>query len=187
VTGRAEGRGTPKREIRIRPARAADLPRVREVEVECFSVPWGEGSFRSLLGLTRVFFLVAEVDREVMGHGVLWWTADEGELANLAVHPAVRGTGVAGALLDALLRRGGDAGLERIFLEVRRSNEVALHLYRSRGFREVGVRRDYYRRPVEDARVLRVDLDPVPASRGFRFPFASRGRSTQPRHDNRNP
>lgn len=148
-------------DVRIRPARGSDLARVREVEVESFTVPWGEGSFRSLLGLSRVFFLVAELDGRVVGHGILWWMADEGELANLAVHPSARGSGVAGVLLDSLLEEAREVGLGHVYLEVRMSNEVAYRLYRSRGFRDVGVRKDYYRRPREDARVLRLDLPPT--------------------------
>lgn len=158
------GEGTG--DVCIRPARGSDLERVREVETECFSVPWGEGSFRSLLGLSRVFFLVAEVGDRVVGHGVLWWMADEGELANLAVHPAAQGSGVAGALLDRLLDGAREVGLGHVYLEVRVSNEVAFRLYRSRGFREVGLRRGYYRLPREDARVLRLDLPPAADTSG---------------------
>jgi ribosomal-protein-alanine N-acetyltransferase len=45
-----------------------------------------------------------------------------------------------------------------VFLEVRESNEAALALYRKRGFEQVGVRKQYYDRPQEDARILRLDL-----------------------------
>lgn len=172
MTGGRPGSPAPGR-VTIRAARGADLPRVREIEVASFSVPWGEGSFRSLLGLARVLFLVAEVDRGIVGHGILWWMADEGELANLAVHPAARGHGVAGALVDELLDRATKTGLDRVFLEVRASNRTALELYRSRGFREIGVRKGYYRRPREDARVLRLELGAYAHARDSARPHTS--------------
>lgn len=144
--------------VTYRNATAADLPGVVAVEGAAFSVPWSEASFRSLLPLERVHFVVAEDEGAVVGHGILWWVADEGELANLAVAPGHRRRGVAGRLLDLLLDRARASGLQRVVLEVRVSNHAARALYASRGFQEVGLRRNYYRRPVEDARVLALEL-----------------------------
>jgi ribosomal-protein-alanine N-acetyltransferase len=50
------------------------------------------------------------------------------------------------------------AGVRSLFLEVRWSNHDALRLYSSRGFQQVAVRKRYYERPREAARVLRLDL-----------------------------
>jgi [ribosomal protein S18]-alanine N-acetyltransferase len=148
--------------IRIRDARPGDLGRVAEVEASCFTTPWSPSSFRSLIGQERVTFLVAETvagaDPIVVGHGVLWRIADEAELANLAVSPDAQGRGVAGALLDRLLEEASDTGVLTVFLEVRASNRAALRLYEGRGFRQIGLRSQYYDRPREDARVLRLDL-----------------------------
>lgn len=148
--------------VRVRPARRGDLPRVMEVENASFPLPWSRSSFASLLGLERVFFLVAEVEGRVVGHGVLWWVGEEGELANIAVDPEVRRSGAARALLDELVDRARREGVEQIFLEVRVSNDGAFRLYRSLGFREVGRRRNYYQRPLEDARILRLDVSGPP-------------------------
>ncbi len=83
--------------------------------------------------------------------------ADEGEILNLAVAPRGRRRGLGRALvrgvLDALTSRAARA----IYLEVRESNAPARALYAAHGFREVGRRKQYYRRPVEDAIVLRLD------------------------------
>jgi ribosomal-protein-alanine N-acetyltransferase len=84
--------------------------------------------------------------------------ADEAELATLAVAPEQRGRGIGGELLDRLLRAALDMGVRSVFLEVRASNEGAIALYRVRGYRHVGVRRQYYDRPPEDALVLRLRL-----------------------------
>lgn len=150
--------------VTIRSAEKADLSRVLEVENASFPLPWSPSSFRSLLELDRVFFLVAELDDQVVGHGVLWWVGEEGELANIAVDPEVRRAGVARRLLEELVDRARRAGVEHVFLEVRVSNDAATKLYRSLGFREVGQRRNYYQRPQEDARILRLDLAGPPRS-----------------------
>ncbi|MEX2529756.1 MAG: ribosomal protein S18-alanine N-acetyltransferase [Gemmatimonadota bacterium] len=143
----------------IRRAEERDLEAVLEVERASFTLPWGEESFRSLMGLARATFLVADVGGEIVGHAVAWWAGGEGEVANLAVRPAFRLQGVATLLLDHVLERARREALDAVFLEVRTSNITAFELYRSRGFEEVGLRRAYYRNPTEDARVLRLDLE----------------------------
>ncbi len=145
--------------VEVRRARTEDLPRILEVERAAFSTPWSEASFRTLMPLSRVIVRVAELDGRVVGHGVVWRVADEGELANLAVDPEMHGHGVGRILLDQLLTEARDAGITHVFLEVRESNQPARRLYSSRGFREVGLRPGYYQRPTEDALVLRLELD----------------------------
>jgi ribosomal-protein-alanine N-acetyltransferase len=90
-----------------------------------------------------------------LGYVVAWFAAGQGEIANLAVDPDVRGRGLGSALLDAALEEARRQHTEEVFLEVRDSNARARQLYESRGFVEVGRRRKYYRRPVEDAVILR--------------------------------
>lgn len=147
----------------IRPATLADLSRIVEVDGACFTRPWSEVSFRSLIAAEHVVFFVAEVtgddgERLLAGHGTLMKLVDEAELTTLAVHPDFRGRGIGSALLDRILDAAVDARIRTVFLEVRASNEVAISLYRTRGFRHVGVRRQYYDRPTEDALVLRIRL-----------------------------
>jgi ribosomal-protein-alanine N-acetyltransferase len=103
----------------------------------------------------------------VLGYVVAWFVLDEGEIANIAVDPNERGKGFGSALLDAALAVAGHRAVRTVYLEVRASNHQARALYDSRGFTEVGRRKAYYRRPVEDAVVLRRILD-EPAAEGRR-------------------
>jgi [ribosomal protein S18]-alanine N-acetyltransferase len=68
----------------------------------------------------------------------------------------VRGQGVGKSLLDHLLARARASGCEVIHLDVRSDNAVALGLYESYGFTELGRRRGYYRGA--DAVVMRAFL-----------------------------
>jgi [ribosomal protein S18]-alanine N-acetyltransferase len=152
----------PSHSLRVRPATLGDLDAIGDTERASFSEPWSQETFVGLLGRPEVLFLVLEgggagiPDRpEVLGHGVLWWVLDEGELGNLAVHPGARGKGGGGLLLDALLEAATSAGVEQVHLEVRASNDPARALYARKGFEPVGRRRGYYRNPPEDALLLR--------------------------------
>lgn len=156
-------------------------PAEEPVGVAPIVAPYGAEDHGVVMELAASERLPLEPDAEVRrGHALLWvvrpaarvpaqgyllaWrVADELELLHLVVHPAARRRGFGGALLDELLAHGRRRGLGAVYLEVRVSNEGALRLYRSRGFREEGRRRGYYA-DGEDALVLTLPLarGPVP-------------------------
>ncbi|MGH7674214.1 MAG: ribosomal protein S18-alanine N-acetyltransferase [Gemmatimonadales bacterium] len=124
------------------------------IERDAFSDPWPEGDFRECL-TAHVPFLVATVDRTVAGYVVARHVADEGEILNLGVERGRRGQGIGRALVGAVLGDLRARGAAAVYLEVRESNAAARHLYDRLGFDEVGRRMAYYRRPAEDAIILR--------------------------------
>jgi ribosomal-protein-alanine N-acetyltransferase len=124
------------------------------VEQLAFADPWRESDFADAVTL-GVPFLVAEVEGVVVGYAIGRVAADESEVLNVGVHPARRRQGVARALIGALLDALGAAGATQVYLEVRESNAAARQLYAAFGFGEIGRRARYYRRPVEDAVILR--------------------------------
>jgi len=145
----------------LRPAIERDLSRVAQIEKSSFGDPWSEDSFRRLLGVAPAIFLVAlfPPDEAVAGYVVAFAIGEDGELLNVAVDQKFRGKGLAGQMLDAALIELGARRVRTAFLEVRESNTAARALYKSRGFIEIGRRSKYYRRPVEDALVLRRSLE----------------------------
>ena len=152
----------------ISPATTGDVAAIVDIERRAFTDPWSARSFREALEHPAVFFVCARradqtrsADVVVSGYVVAWFVADQGEIANIAVDPAGWGTGIGRALLDAALHEAERRGTSAVYLEVRDSNERARRLYHSRGFEEVGRRRRYYQRPVEDAIVLRRMLKQV--------------------------
>ena len=147
----------PSPRFRIRRAHEPDLPRVMEIERECFSTPWKEVTFRGLLKRSDTDLLVAErEDGWLMGYAAAWTVIDQSALGNVAVTPGARGTGVGGALVDAVVEHIKERGAGECYLEVRESNQAAQSLYRQRGFIVVGRRPRYYSLPTEDALVMRL-------------------------------
>jgi len=140
---------------RIRPMEVPDVPGVVAIEREAFSTPWSEDTFCSLFQRSHWVLLVLEGPQGVVsGYAVLGCVMEQGELANIAIRKEDRGRGLGGILLDRVLEEGATRGVHQIFLEVRISNAGAAALYRSRGFQEIGIRKDYYEEPREHARVL---------------------------------
>lgn len=142
-------------------AEASHIPSVAELEKRSFSRPWSAEGFKDVLGRDDVLFLVALSCRDktdVLGYICMYMSLDEGEITNVAVLPEYKRQGIATVLLDETVKLAGERGITHIFLEVRRSNEPALGLYRSRGFKELGIRKDFYDDPKEDAYVLELEL-----------------------------
>ena len=144
--------------IVLRPARKADMDSVLAIEQASFADPWSRSAFVELLDDPRVAFLIADAADTVRGYVVAWFVLDEGEIGNLAVPADARRQGVGALLLDGAIAAVCKSRVEALYLEVRASNAAARALYASRGFAEVGRRREYYRRPKEDALVLRLEL-----------------------------
>ena len=137
--------------IKCRIATALDLPALARIEEACFPDPWSEGAIASHLASSATLTLLAVRDGEAVGAILMGLTPPEGEIYRIATLPEARRTGVGRALLAEGLSLAKAAGTERIFLDARVSNEPARALYATHGFRETGIRRDYYRSPREDA------------------------------------
>jgi ribosomal-protein-alanine N-acetyltransferase len=148
---------------RLRPATEADIGAIAAIERSCFADPWSEESFRRILGGPSAIFHVIgnPPDFDVAGYVIAFSFGEDAELLNIAVHPEHREKGLAGQMLDAVLIELRARGVRTAFLEVRESNKAARGLYESRGFTAIGRRRNYYRRPVEDALVMRRMLEIV--------------------------
>ncbi len=147
-----------KARLTVRAMRLADLDEVMVIERRSFSAPWEESTFRGLMRRPSAALLVAETDDELTGYSVMWFAADEGELGDIAVVPERRGEGIGRRLLRESISVAASRGTRSLYLEVRESNDVARRLYEKVGFNVVGVRKQYYTEPVEDAIVMRLDL-----------------------------
>ena len=144
------------RPLAIRPARRDDVDAIAAIEKRAFSDPWSANSFRALFGNPLVHFAIAEdATGRILGYVVAWFVVDEAEIANLAVADDARRAGVGATLLDHAIGAAQQRHCQVVFLEVRESNAAARALYASRGFQVAGRRLKYYRKPVEDALILR--------------------------------
>ena len=153
-----KGDGAPG--LAFRRMREADLPRVMEIERAAFSHPWTEELVRRELGheFSTVLLACGGESGSVQGFAVVWLVHDELHVLNVAVAPEARRRGVARAILDRVEAQGREQGARIAMLEVRRGNAPAIALYRTLGYREVGVRPRYYAEDGEDALVMDKDL-----------------------------
>lgn len=138
----------------IIPMNKDHVAQVAALERQCFADPWSEGSIASELDNPLSLWLVAEQDGAVCGYVGSQTVLDETDMMNIAVHPDCRRQGIAAALIDELIVRLKERGSHILRLEVRVSNAPAIALYDSLGFTQLGLRKNYYRNPKENALIL---------------------------------
>ncbi len=128
------------------------IAEINELEKLCFSLPWSRQALISQLPDDMHMFIAAiGDDGQVLGYVGMMYVLDEGYISNVAVSPEHRRLGIADALINALIDRANEKGLSFVTLEVRKSNVPAIELYIKNGFSEVGLRKNYYTKPTEDA------------------------------------
>jgi [ribosomal protein S18]-alanine N-acetyltransferase len=140
-----------------------DLEAVMAVEKRAFRNPWSAELLRRELDHDWSTILLAEEPGPegravLLGMCIFWIVHDEVHILNVATDPPHQRRGVARLLIQESLARGRKRRCKLATLEVRRSNEPAIALYRSFGFRPVGLRPNYYADEREDALVMLLDL-----------------------------
>lgn len=145
--------------MQIKPMSNADISQIVALEQLCFSDPWSSMAFHSELHNPLSLWLVAlDDDQCLMGYIGSQTVLDESDIMNVAVSPQYRKQGVATALIDSLCNALKDKSVKKLSLEVRKSNVSAISLYQKLGFIQVGLRKNYYRNPKEDALILQKEI-----------------------------
>lgn len=137
--------------ITIREMQFDDLEQVMEIENENFSRPWTETGFFTFLIRQDTLFLVAEKEDEIVGYCGVVMVQEEGDITNVSVKKEEQNQGIGKLLISKLIEETGAMEIEKLFLEVRESNERAIHVYETAGFVQNGCRKNYYEDPVENA------------------------------------
>ena len=129
---------------------------IAAIEKQCFSAPWDEASVRSEITNPLALWLVAVEDGQVLGYVGSQTVLREADMMNVAVAAAYRRRGIARMLVEELIRQ---LDAYQLTLEVRQSNAPAIALYESMGFAQVGLRKNYYQKPKENALILRKEWE----------------------------
>lgn len=132
-----------------------DIDAVLEIEKEAFTTPWSRESFLAEIKENLLaYYLVAEVEGNLVGYGGIWLILNEGHITNIAVKEGYKGNCVGSHILEGLICYCLKIGIDNITLEVRASNIVAQNLYKKYGFVSSGIRPHYYSDNDEDAIIM---------------------------------
>lgn len=139
-------------------AKEIHLEAMARLELDNFSQPWSLSSLKDAIIREDTIYLVALEDNQVIGYLGVWQSLDEGELVSIVVSKKNRGLGIAKALMEALVKEALFVKMNQLFLEVRVSNLNAIRFYERFGFEDLGIRKNFYEGPKEDAKIMSLDL-----------------------------
>jgi len=140
--------------LEIRPLDLSDLNAIERIEQRAYPTPWSRSMFASELAKPTSVCLGAFEGRDLVGYVINSRYVDAWHVMNVAVDPDRQRRGIATALLERLFELTRDDERRGYTLEVRVSNEDAIHLYEKLGFEARGIRRGYYTDNREDALIM---------------------------------
>tara|TARA_B100000482_G_C12589719_1_gene291110 strand:- start:505 stop:999 length:495 start_codon:yes stop_codon:yes gene_type:complete len=121
-----------------------DIDIALDIERESNPFPWTAKNFKDCIE-KGYYSLVLKEGIKVIGFAILSVSTEESHLLNIGLTASKRGQGLGKELLEKIIMAAEVMGSKKIFLEVRISNVIAIDLYKTSGFKEIGLRKNYYR------------------------------------------
>ncbi len=132
--------------MKIEPMKVDDLPTILEIEKESYKNPWEEKDYLyELKENPFAYYFKLVHDDKIIGYIGFWITFEIAQVTKVTIVKEFRGKKLSYILLKDMEERIKQAtDCNQITLEVRVSNEVAIHIYEKFGFEIATVRKDYY-------------------------------------------
>lgn len=141
-----------------RKATHKDISNIYEIEQETYGkFGWSKNIFKTELSnqFSRYYvFEKANEEKKIIGYIGCWLIGEEGHITTLVVLQKYRRNHIADILLYNLINSLQKEGINWLTLEVKVSNTAAINLYKKFGFKELGIRKNYYQDNNEDALLL---------------------------------
>ena len=138
----------------IRPMLLSDMEVIRSLESDIFSDAWSENNIKDSIESKFDYCIVIEEDYRVLAYIVFRVNEDEAELFRIATDKQYRGLGCGHKLMNFMISNLRDMKVKKVFLEVRCQNKDAISLYEHYGFKKIGIRKEYYFDPTDDALLM---------------------------------
>ena len=138
----------------IRPMLLSDVEVIRSLERDIFSDAWSENNIKDSIESKFDYCVVIEEDYRVFAYIIFRVNMDEAELFRIATDKNSRNVGFAHELMNFMISYLRDMKVKKVFLEVRCQNKDAIRLYEDYGFKKLGIRKEYYNNPTDDALLM---------------------------------
>nr|WP_288916511.1 ribosomal protein S18-alanine N-acetyltransferase [uncultured Lachnoanaerobaculum sp.] len=138
----------------LRPMLPSDTEAIRELECDIFSDAWSEKNIKDSIESKFDYCMVIEEGYRVLAYIIFRVNMDEAELFRIATDKNSRNSGSAHELMNFMISNLRTMKVKKVFLEVRSKNTAAIRLYENYGFKKIGIRREYYSAPTDDALLM---------------------------------
>ncbi|HBY21660.1 MAG: ribosomal-protein-alanine N-acetyltransferase [Clostridiales bacterium GWE2_32_10] len=131
-----------------------DINDIVELEKKSFHNPWTKEMFENELMHDNVYYFIAEHNNNLIGYVGFWHIVDEAHVTNICVDSSAQRNGVGMLMMGHLIDFCKSKNIIGVTLEVRKLNEKAINFYHKLGFKNEGIRKNYYSNPQEDAIIM---------------------------------
>lgn len=118
---------------------------------------WSPKTLKSELANEFSHYIVAKIDTEIVGFAGIWKSVDDIHITDIVVKKSYRGNGIGNLLLQKLIELTKQLNYKELTLEVNSNNKIARKLYLKNGFKELGIRKKYYKN-TDDAIIMTLYL-----------------------------
>lgn len=136
-----------------------DLQAAFTISKNSFSDYWSKEALQGAFESENYSCVIAQYEGKLIGYALAQTILNEAEIVSVVMEERYRRCGIAFCILEKLQELLKEKGITYLVLEVRVSNESAIHLYEKFGFRNIGIRKDFYTHPLEDAYVMTKELE----------------------------
>ena len=130
-----------------------DFYEIKPIYTSRFDKFWEPSILKSELENENSQYIVAKIDTQIVGFAGIWYSVDDAHITNIAVHKDFRQKGIGQKLLEYLIHLAKEHKKASLTLEVNTKNEIAQKLYLKNNFKNLGIRKKYYK-GIEDAYIM---------------------------------
>ncbi len=131
--------------LEIRKMNLEDFDQIKKSLETDFDNFWSPSVLEMSLKYEDSFYLVAILDNEIVGFAGYRVILDTADIENIVVKKSFRNKNIGTKLFEALIESIENSKIKIINLEVNQENTVAIKLYKNFGFKEQGIRKNYYK------------------------------------------
>lgn len=131
-------------DIKIEKMTLTDLENIKDILLDEFDNFWNDSILKEELQNKDSNYLVAKLEKKIVGFAGIKIVLDEADIMNIVIKKSYRNQGIGSLLLENLILLANKRSLSSLSLEVNEENLSAIHLYEKFGFKQVGIRKNYY-------------------------------------------
>lgn len=119
---------------------------------------WSTNTLKEELENANSTYIVAKINQEIVGFAGIWKSVDDVHITDIVVKKNYRQKGIGSSLLQELISLTKKLNYKELTLEVNAKNDPAKKLYFKYGFKELGIRKNYYHN-TDDAIIMTLYID----------------------------
>lgn len=132
-------------DIKIEKMTLNDLENIQNILISDFDDFWNYNILKDELESENSIYIVAKSNNEIIGFAGIKILLDEADIMNIVTKKCYRNQGIGTLLLKNLISTSKNSNLHSLSLEVNEENKIAIHLYENLGFKNIGIRKNYYK------------------------------------------